>query len=325
MKKTHKVKRNEAGMRLDVFLSSKSDDTRSQIKKRIERGEILVNKKPAKVHEFLKEGDEIRPAAKKKGVLATAAPAPKKRKSPSLKPKIIFEDENFIVLDKPSGMLVHPTSANETNTLMDWLIAKYPKIKKVGEEKYRCGIIHRTDRDVSGILLAAKTQKAYLHMKNEFKKRRVKKEYLALVYGNAPDEGKIDLPIGRSKDGRFVSHPRVKKTFLTKKDKSAITLYQKEKTYEKFSLLRVRILTGRTHQIRAHLSAIGHPIVGDDDYGPRKTIFKERTRKIKVIDVPRIFLHAEKIGFANPDETWSEFSSPMPSAMKKYLRDANAL
>jgi 23S rRNA pseudouridine1911/1915/1917 synthase len=312
------IKKAEVGKRLDKFLTEKlSNKTRSQIKKLIKNNLILVNDQPAKVHHFLKASDKIeifKPAEEK--VETKETPQIK------LKPKIIFANKSFLVLEKPAGLLVHPTEKGETDTLVNWLITKYPKIKNVGEEKYREGIIHRLDKDVSGVMVAAKTKQAYFHLKDQFKKRLVKKEYTALVYGRlSQPEGEIDLPIGRNKEGQFVAHPRQGKFKFQEKDKVAKTKYKVLEYLKDYTRLKVQILTGRTHQIRAHLSAIGHPILGDQIYKPKKKFFHFLQRKIKVVDPGRIFLHSTKIGFNDLQNEWQEFKSPLPKKLTDFINE----
>lgn len=292
------------------------DTSRSQIQKRIQNGEILVNHQVVKVHHFLRTGDQIIILEKPKYEQPTI-----KESSPSLQqPRLLFEDEHYIIVDKPAGMLVHPTEKQETNTLFHWLIQHFPEIKQIGGETYRAGIIHRLDRDVSGVMAAARSYEGFLHLKQQFKERKVKKIYLALVYGQMPhNSGKIDIPIGRNKEGKFVAHPRWGKRKLQEKDKTAYTLYEVKKTYKNYSLLSVQILTGRTHQIRIHLSAVGHPIVGDREYGPKKNFFHTFFRKIKVIHSPRLMLHSTQLGFLHLDQTPREFISPLPHDMEAFL------
>ncbi len=313
----------DAKKRLDKFLTEKlKEQSRSQLKKIIKQGLVTINGKPASVHQFLKENDVIyfdetkRQAEAKNAspILAADKPAPV--------PKIIFEDNNFLVLEKPAGLLVHPTEKNEKNTLVDWLIKNYPAIEAVGEQKYRAGIIHRLDRDVSGTMVVAKTNAMFNHLKNQFKKRLIKKEYTALVYGHmTKHEGEIDLPIGRSKDGKFVAHPRLGQEKFSDNDRTARTKYQVLEYIRDYTLLKVEILTGRTHQIRAHLSAIGHPILGDRVYKPKKRIFHFLWKKIKVVDPGRIFLHSLKIGFYDLDNNWRDFESTLPEKLNSYLNE----
>lgn len=312
----HKIEPRDSGQRLDKFLVGKIKDfSRSQIQKKIQAGLVLVNKKPAKVHQFLKEGDEIEIQKNKK-----VKKQENKAETMLQEPKIIFENENYIIVEKPPGLLVHETQRKEAHTLVSWLVKKYPEIEKVGEEKYRAGIIHRLDKDVSGIMIVAKTHAMYEHLKKQFKERKVKKEYLALVYG-VPSRhgGEIEIPIGRNKEGKFVAHPRVGKILLQKKDRTAITKFTIEKKLRNFSLLRMQILTGRTHQIRIHLSWFGHPIVGDAEYGPTKNSFKKFSKKIKVVLVPRVMLHSHKIGFENLLGEWKEYNSPLPQEFSNFV------
>lgn len=312
------IEPRNVGNRLDKFLAEKIKGvSRSQIQKKIKSGEITVHKKMVPVHYFLKAGNiiEIEIRNQKSEIME------KNGFKEILTPKSIFEDENFVVLDKPAGLLVHQTEKNEPNTLVHWLKQKYPEIEKVGEHNYRAGIIHRLDREVSGVMLAAKTQKMYHHLKEQFKKRAVAKEYCALVYGHMPEhEGKIELPIGRNKRGKFVAHPRMKKKKLLTNDRHAITLYRVEKKFVNVSLLSIHILTGRTHQIRAHLSALGHPIVGDKKYGPKKPFLRFFSKKIKIIGAPRIMLHSKKIGLRDLNDEWKEFVAPMPREMREFLQ-----
>jgi len=319
MIKNIKIEENDQGQRLDKFLTKKlTNQSRSQVKKIIKNGLVLINNKTAKVHQFLKSGDEIKINEPK----SKTTTHKKEKQTKIIEPKIIFENHDFLILEKPVGLLVHPTEKKETNTLVDWLLKKYPKIKNVGEQKYREGIIHRLDRDVSGIMIAAKTNKAFTYLKNQFKERKVKKEYFALVYGKIQEnEGEINLPIGRNKEGQFVAHPRNGKEKFQDSDKIAKTKYKVVEYIKDYTLLKVQILTGRTHQIRIHLSAIGHPILGDQIYQPKKKFFHFLRRKIKVVNPGRIFLHSAKIGFYNLKDEWVEFDSPLPKKLKDFLNE----
>jgi len=316
------ITKDNQGQRLDKFLNEKiKDKSRSQIKKMIKEGFVLVNDRKTVVHHFLNIGDKviIRQASLKCNS-ETASSVDHRTDTPGMTPKIIFENHDFLVIEKPVGLLTHPTEKGETDTLVDWLTKNYPSIKNVGEEKYRSGIIHRLDKNVSGVMVVAKTNAAFSHLKDQFKQRLVKKEYIALVYGRIEkDEGEINLPIGRSKKGQFVAHPRQGKEKFQDDDKTAKTRYRAVERIKDYTLLDVQILTGRTHQIRAHLSAIGHPILGDQIYQPRNKFFHFLRRKIKVVDPGRIFLHSHKIGFYNLKNQWVEFDSPLPNKLKNYL------
>ncbi|MFH1838642.1 MAG: RluA family pseudouridine synthase [Candidatus Kuenenbacteria bacterium] len=239
---------------------------------------------------------------------------------------IIFENENFLVINKPAGLIVHPTTFKEENTLVNFLIEYCPQIKNVGDDKeLRPGIVHRLDKDVSGLMVIAKTQEAFDYLKKQFKKRKVKKEYYALVYGEVKEEkGIIDLAIGFSK-----RKSKIKMTvFSQNKSKSAITKYEvlqkianftpsntSKGNLTGFTLLKVKIKTGRTHQIRAHLNFIGHPILGDRIYRN-----KGLERKIKNIKLDRIFLHSFKLGFYDLENKWIEFEKQMPEELNEIIK-----
>lgn len=320
MIKTITTDEKSQDQRLDKFLTEKlKDKTRSQIKKMISQGLVEVDGQVAKVHRFLKPGEKIVIKQKKEGKkLAKGESASGGEKI--IEPGIIFETKDYLALDKPVGLLVHPTDKGEINTLANWLIKKYPKMEQIGQEEYRAGIIHRLDRDVSGVMLAVKTNKAFEHLKALFKKREVNKEYTAIVYGQVSNEtGEIELPIGRNKDGQFVAHPKKGTEKFNEKDKLAKTTYSVLEYLKGYTVLKVNILTGRTHQIRAHLSAIGHPIIGDQIYKPKKKFFNFLRSKIKVVDPGRIFLHSTKIGFKDLNGAWQEYKSPLPAELNKFI------
>ncbi|MBU1180379.1 RNA pseudouridine synthase, partial [Patescibacteria group bacterium] len=220
-----------------------------------------------------------------------------------LKYKLLHEEKDYLIVEKPAGMLTH--SADGELGLADMLLKDYPEIEGVGEE-YRWGIVHRLDRDVSGALLAARTKKFFKHIKAQFKERKVKKIYLALVYGNVErDEGDINFRIARSKSGKMAARPE------TQEGKEAATYFDVPKHFRNYAYLRVQILTGRTHQIRAHMLAYGHPIVGDK-------IYRARKQKIKLpCELDRIFLHSHLIGFEDLDGKWVEYKSELPKKLKE--------
>jgi 23S rRNA pseudouridine1911/1915/1917 synthase len=206
--------------------------------------------------------------------------------------EIVFENEDILALNKPAGILVHPVKKDsKEKTLIDWLILKYPKIKKVGEDSLRPGIVHRLDRETSGVIIIAKNNETFFYLKNLFKERRIKKCYLALVFGILKKKsGIIDEPIGVIKAGI----KRVVKAKDMRNLKTAITEYIVEETFEtgkeKFSLLRVFPKTGRTNQIRVHLNSLGHSIVGDKIYASKKLKFPFETK--------RMFLHSFYLEFS---------------------------
>jgi len=221
--------------------------------------------------------------------------------------KIIYEDRDILIVDKPAGLLVHPVKDSNEPTLVDWLVKKYPDIKKVGESPERPGIVHRLDKNTSGLLIVAKNNKAYIYLKKQFKKRLVKKKYLALVIGKPKDKsGIIVKSISKS-------WKKKKQTVIPGKTfKEAITRYKVLKEFENYSLLEVVPETGRTHQIRVHLASIGHPVAGDEKYK-----FK---RQPQIKDLKRHFLHANYLRFSLPSGKIKEFNSKLPEELNNILK-----
>jgi 23S rRNA pseudouridine1911/1915/1917 synthase len=233
-----------------------------------------------------------------------------------IKIKVVFENDGYLVIEKPSGLLVHSTMYQKENTLVDWLIDQRPEISTVGEnvgDPKRPGIVHRLDQDVSGLMVIAKTQDAYQGLIEQFKNSKIKKEYSAIVYGSPPQrKGIIEAPIGRTKEGRLVA---VKYRKGIRLEKPAATEYEVVKSFNNFSLLKIRPLTGRTHQIRIHLKEIGCPIVGDKQHLPKHL----RTRAPK--HLKRIFLHASYLGFYDLNNEWREFRSGTPKEFSGFLNN----
>lgn len=230
-------------------------------------------------------------------------------------PKIIYEDKNFLALNKPAGLIVHAAKIRNTKakrasepTLIDWLLCVRPEIAEVGDDpKVRPGIVHRLDRDTSGIMLVPKTQAYFEYLKSLFQKHEVKKQYLAVVWGRVKDKrGVIDKPIG------IISGSLRRSVHSTKMQKTAITEYASKRHFVlrglEVTLLEVRPLTGRTHQIRIHLSSIGHPIVGDRLYGKRNL----RLTTNDLERIPRQMLHAESIEFAIHPGQMIKLSAEVP-------------
>ncbi|MCX6744688.1 MAG: RluA family pseudouridine synthase [Candidatus Parcubacteria bacterium] len=300
-----KIKPEQIDQRLDKFLTEKLPITRSQIKKLIITAKILLNGEITSVHHFLKAGDEIKIIAKEiKDITKDKKLEPNK----TVKFKVVYEDDNILVIDKPAGLLIHPTEKMEPKTLAAGLLAKYPEIAEVGENELRPGIVHRLDKSVSGLLLVCKTQKAFDFFKKKFQDRKIKKIYTALVHGKMERlEGTIDLPIARSKTkGKMAVKSQ------EQGGKEAITNYTVTKQYNNLALLEVEILTGRTHQIRAHLNALQHPVVGDKLYTQKWVREK--------MDIDRPFLHASYLSFKNLDGKKLEFKSKLPSKLQNILK-----
>lgn len=309
MKNKFIVEKNEADERLDKFIVKKLPQfSRSAIQKNIKNGSTLVNGQKFSPHYFLKENDLIEIEIKK----IEKEMEEKKidlRADKSISFKIIFENKDFLIIDKPAGLVVHPSKSSPEGTLANALLAYCPQIKKVGEDPLRPGLVHRLDKDVSGLLVVAKNQKTFFNLKEQFSARMVKKEYLALVYGKlSRDEGTIDFDIVRSKRRRTLMAAIPQKTGRT-----ALTQYEVIKKFINYSFLKLTIKTGRTHQIRVHLKSIGHPLVGDQFYRIKK--YKEK------IKLNRVFLHASRLGFYDPGGKWREFEAPLPKELEEVFKN----
>ena len=313
-----KITIEDKDKRLDKFLMEKlSNFSRTKIQKLIKEELILVNDKKATVHCFLKEDDKVSflfdpdkiiDAESKEKEIIDITPV-KSNKAKWKKIKIIEDNPDYLVIEKPSGLLVHPTAKMETDTLVDWLMEKYPECRKIGEDPARAAIVHRLDKEVSGLMILPKTQDAFDFFKRLFKIRQIEKKYTALVFGKVEaDEGMIDFSIGRSKNkpGLFASFP-----IGSEDGRSAKTIFKVVKRFINHTLLEVEILTGRTHQIRVHLLAYGHPIVGD------KLYIKKQAKKC---NCPRIFLHAGYLKFVNKDGVTKEYNSLLPVTLQEFLK-----
>jgi len=306
-----KIDEQNSGQRLDKFLTENLLDlSRSQIVKKIENGEILVNNKKCKKHYFLKEKDIV---------FVTQAFRPEKVKPKGLnyKIKVVAETDDYIIINKPTGLLVHSDGVHNEQTLVDWLIKKYPEVAKVYDKKNkngknRPGIVHRLDRDVSGLMVVAKNQKSFNNLKKQFKDRKIKKIYTALVYGQIePEEGIINRAIERSKEKGIMIARTDEKDFTAKE---SITEFEVLQRFQKFTLLKIILKTGRTHQIRVHLKSIGHSIVGD-------TLYQTRDLKHKKLpDIENIFLCSTQLGFKDLTKTRQEFKIDLPKALKQFLK-----
>ncbi len=301
-----KTTTEQTNQRLDKFLTDKLPISRSQIQKLIKAGDILVNDKKVAPHYFLQADDKIKFLKKEINELTKEKKLTPDKK---IKFKIVFENENILVIDKPAGLMVHPTEKMEQDTLVNGLLAYYPKIKNVGDDPLRPGIVHRLDKAVSGLILVCKTQKAFDYYKKQFQERKIKKFYTALVHGTMEkSEGEINLPIERAKGkGKMAVKP------ISQGGKEAITRYNVIKQFKNFALLNVEILTGRTHQIRAHLNAVQHPIVGDK-------LYKQKNVK-ETLELDRPFLHSTVLGFTNMDGEYQEFKSKLPIKLEKIIKN----
>jgi len=246
-------------------------------------------------------------------------------------PKIISETADYLVIDKPAGLAVHGGGNLSGPKLVDWLLRQYPDIKRVGDDLTRPGLVHRLDKDVSGLMVIAKNQASFEDLKRQFKDRDVNKEYLALVHGRlSQDAGVIDFPITRAKSGyKMAALPAHTTDLLTRprprtrdqgnidswlKSRQALTEFTVLQRFVNYSLLRVRIKTGRTHQIRVHLFALGHPLAGDQLYRTKKS--KAQNAKMSL---GRVFLVADRLSFRDRQGQTRNFSLPLPAELVPML------
>jgi 23S rRNA pseudouridine1911/1915/1917 synthase len=294
MKHKWTIEQSSAGARLDVFLCSQIEGkTRSSIAKLLKNGAGIVNGKTASVHRFLKIGDNVTfddSDVMAHGVRPVRKGEPTKKVSEHIpKIKILEETPDWMVINKPAGLLVHPDASNPTGTLVDFLIKHDPAIAKIGEDSMRPGIMHRLDKDVSGLMVIAKTQDAFDNLKSQFAEHSVDKTYLALVHGDVlQDEGDIKFRIARSKNKPRMAARPVHETA----GRAAWTHYKVIKRFRGAALLELNIFSGRTHQIRAHLFALQHPVIGDGLYS-----LKQPDRKVQS---PRLLLQAIRLSFSDP-------------------------
>lgn len=304
------VPKTSAGERLDVFLAKKLKVSRSQVQKMIAAEQIFVNDKLPK-----KPGDGLNAEAIieiKNAKITPAVSEKKKVGQVKFDVKIIAETPDYVVVEKPVGMLAHPTMAGEKNTLANFIVKKYPAVKKVGDDPMRPGIVHRLDKEASGLMIIARTQKMFNHLKDQFKNRTINKEYIALVHNQMPrDWDEINFPISRSEtNDRMAAIPEGEAS----RGKEAKTEFLVVKNFVNFSLIRVKIHTGRMHQIRVHLLAYNHPLVGDPLY------FQKKQKRVWDEKLGRLFLHSTKLGFVDLAGETQEFDSPLPKELDEFLK-----
>jgi 23S rRNA pseudouridine1911/1915/1917 synthase len=294
--RTFLVESNDVGKRIDVFLSEKIEDmSRSRIQKLIEDNKIKVNAKEIKSNYKIKNGDEITVEVPKPIMLQIQAE--------DIDIDILYEDDDIVVVNKPQGMVVHPAAGNYTGTLVNALLKKCRTLSSINGV-IRPGIVHRIDKDTSGVLVVAKNDYAHQHLAEQIKEHTVKRVYIALTEGVIKqDQGTIDKPIGR--------HPiHRKKMAVIENGKRAVTHFKVLERYKENTLVEARLETGRTHQIRVHMAYIGYPLVGDPVYGFKKQKFNLKGQA----------LHAMVLGFIHPRTgEYMEFSSPLPDYFQNLI------
>jgi 23S rRNA pseudouridine1911/1915/1917 synthase len=307
------VASHEAGLRLDIYLSLKDLGlSRSQVKKSVDDGLVRVNSFHSKVSHRLRPGDIVE-IDKREPIACRALPQ-------DLPLAIVYEDQHILVVDKPAGMVVHPAVGHFQDTIVNAILYHCHNLSGIGGV-LRPGIVHRLDKGTSGLLVVAKSDEAHQGLAGQFKRHEVKKTYIALVYGNPKeDEGQIDLPVGR--------HPvdRKKMSTRSRRSKEALTTWKVQERFGVATMLDVDIMTGRTHQIRVHLSALGLPVIGDSVYGnpKRADAVHDTFVRSKLKTMKRQALHAAKIGFVHPVTCEDMmFSSRLPddmTALADFLR-----
>lgn len=301
------ISEDESGRRLDLFLAGKDPSfSRSQIKKLIEDGCATVNGRTVKAGYSLKKGDAVS-LMPKEPVVLDAVPQ-------DLPLKIIYEDSSLVVVDKPAGMVVHPAAGNYEGTLVNAVLYHCRDLAGIGGV-IRPGIVHRLDKDTSGLIVVAKTDEAHRDLSEQFKRHLVTKVYYAFAFGNfKEDGGVIDAAVGR--------HPvdRKKMSVYSKRGKEALTRWKVLERYGFLSFLEIRIETGRTHQIRVHLNSIGHPILGDNTYGnsaKRVQAVQDTKVRSRIKSLKRHALHAGRLAFAHPrTHEKLEFEAPLAEDME---------
>lgn len=285
-------------MRLDVFLSENIEGiTRSRVQKLIDSGFVTLDGEKVKSNYKLRVGETID--------VEVPEAVPTEIKAEEIPLDIVYEDSDMLVVNKPQGMVVHPAAGNYEGTLVNALMAHCGDSLSGINGEIRPGILHRIDKDTSGLLMVAKNDTAHLGLSMQIKEHSLTREYRALVHGNIKeDSGTIDAPIGRDE------RDRKKMTITEKNSRNAVTHYFVEERFGKYTYIRCRLETGRTHQIRVHMSKNGHPIVGDKTYGVKKEEFKLEGQ----------LLHAYKVGFVHPvSNEYMEFESDIPEYFNETL------
>src|SRR5205085_7670719 len=295
------------GPRLDTYLAAHVPTfSRTRLKQAIEDGDVLVAGRTAKPAYKLRAGEQIE--------LETPAPPVAEFQPEDIPLDIVYEDDALVVVNKPAGMVVHPAAGISSGTLANALAFHFQKLS-THSGTLRPGIVHRLDRDTSGLLVVAKTDQAHEHLAEQFRARTVFKSYVALVHGQVREEkGRIEQPIARD--------PRIRTRMgVVRNGRPALSLYRVRRRFTRFTLLDVEIKTGRTHQIRVHLAWLKHPVVGDKLYGGgRDQTIPDASLRAAVNALGRQFLHAERLGFRHPQTgAWLQFTAPLPAELARLL------
>jgi 23S rRNA pseudouridine1911/1915/1917 synthase len=304
-----KIGPEHAGLRLDAFLASQIEGwSRARLQKLIENEDVLVNGKPSKPSYKLRAGDDLE-------IELTVAPT-SGFEPENIPLEIVYEDDTLVVVNKPAGLVVHPAAGTPSGTLANALAYHFQHLPD-RDTGVRPGIVHRLDRDTSGLLVVAKTEAALENLSDQFRDRTVFKSYIALVHGRVlSNTGKIDQPLARDPSNRT-------RMAVVRGGRNALTLYRVRRAFDRFTLLDVELKTGRTHQIRVHLAWLKHPVVGDETYGAgRDNTIQDPRLRAQVRNLKRHFLHAEKLAFTHPKtKEFVKFESPMPEQLAEILQN----
>src|SRR5215217_8743481 len=296
-----------AGVRLDAYLALQIEGwSRVRLQRLIESEDVLVNGRVVKSSYKLREHDEIE--------VDLTTPPTDRFEPENIPIDIVYEDETFVVVNKPAGLVVHPAAGAPSGTLANALAYHFQQLPNAG---VRPGIVHRLDRDTSGLLVVAKTEAALENLSDQFRDRTVYKSYVALVHGRVlSNTGKIDQPLARDRSNRT-------RMAVVRGGRNALTLYRVRRSFERFTLLDVELKTGRTHQIRVHLAWLKHPVVADETYGGgRDNTIQDVRLRARIRNLNRHFLHAEKLAFTHPaTRELVKFESPLPDELSGLLTD----
>ena len=302
-----KIDADHVGVRLDTFLASQFDGwSRARLQRLIENEDVLVNGKVSKPSYKLRINDEIE--------VELVAPPADVFTPENIPIEIVYEDETLVVVNKPAGLVVHPAAGAQSGTLANALAYHFQQLPGSGSG-VRPGIVHRLDRDTSGLMVVAKTEAALENLSDQFRDRTVYKSYLALVHGRvSPETGKIDQPLARDPSNRT-------RMAVVRGGRNALTLYRVQRSFDRFTLLDVELKTGRTHQIRVHLAWLKHPVVADETYGGgRDNTIQDAQLRARIRNLKRHFLHAQKLAFTHPlTGELVKFESPLPPELSDLL------
>jgi 23S rRNA pseudouridine1911/1915/1917 synthase len=301
------VSPEDVGKRLDAFLAENIEDwSRARLQRLISEGDVSVDEKDAKSSYKLRGGEEIE--------VELIAPIVEAVEAENIPLEVIYEDEYLIIINKQAGLIVHAGTGVRNGTLVNALMYHFQNLSQLGG-KSRAGIVHRLDKNTSGLIVVAKDEATHENLSQQFHDRQVYKSYVALVHGSIRREsGKIEEKIGREKFNRM-------KMAINPKGRHALTLWNVRRRFEKFTLLDVEIKTGRTHQIRVHLAFLNHPVVGDETYNEgRDNTISDVKIKHAIQSLNRFFLHAEKLSFTHPKtQEKMEFYAPLPKDLADLL------